>query len=93
MMDSLKGKMRFKANTLKQRRSTWYHWISFIDSTAGIAVTTITYDVLKQTLGITIQCYRSFCFFLVANSSYGLLRKGKLNSHSLQTASSSAFDI
>lgn len=90
---TLKGKMRFKANTLKQRQSTWYHWMSFIGSTAGIVVMTIRYDVLKQTSGITIQRYRSFCFFLVANSFSGLLRKEKLNSHSLQTASSSAFDI
>lgn len=38
MMYSLKGKMRFKVNTLKQRQSTRYHWISFIGSTADIAV-------------------------------------------------------
>jgi len=85
--------MRFKVNTLKQRQSTWYCWISFLGGTAGITVMTIHYEVLKQTLGITEQCYRKFCFFLVANGVSGLLRKGKLNSHSLQTAPSSAFDI
>lgn len=64
MMDCLKHKMKIKANTLKQGQSPWYQWIP--DSGAGVAAMPIRYDDLKQTLDITVQCYSSFCFFLVA---------------------------
>lgn len=90
-MDCLKHKMKFKVNTSKQGQSPWYQWIP--ESGAGVAVMPTRYGDLKTTLSITIQCYRSFCFCLVANGFSGLLRKGKLNSHSLQMASLSVFDI